>query len=334
MCNCPHRAQRACLQLQQLGLHGQMVPMQTSNFAMPKFFLMRMWVETIRQLGSANVTSTGYGERSHVHLKEGYRFTNRHGSKAVDKQTLQNVARKATADAIAYAAEGSMTSEPESRSKSAAQRACETLKPCLDAGKTRMGYISPADTTCIGQRLGGHPQLLKLFQMAMAKELTSPNAVLPAHINDYPRTNGGIVRVSNGVGVAHQLHRGSSREGVMVYANRAGRRDFVRIKSTGTEVWLAQLQLLFCVSSKKGAPEFAFIRWLTAAAKPARAANLKLKPYKWEVTRIPGIRSNVPKTDIVRIESIIGPCFIQPDPLDPNLFWYNHWVGNVMNDNY
>ncbi|DBA98899.1 TPA: hypothetical protein ACH3X1_014648 [Trebouxia sp. C0004] len=104
--------------------------------------------------------------------------------------------------------------------------------------------------------------------------------------------------------------------------------------STGTEVWLAQLQLLFCVSSKKGAPEFAFIRWLTAAAKPARAANLKLKPYKWEVTRIPGIRSNVPKTDIVRIESIIGPCFIQPDPLDPNLFWYNHWVGNVMNDNY
>ncbi|KAL0019797.1 hypothetical protein WJX77_004450 [Trebouxia sp. C0004] len=92
-----------------------------------------------------------------------------------------------------------MTSEPESRSKSAAQR-----------------------------------------------------AFLPAHINDYPRTNGGIVRVSNGVGVAHQLHRGSSREGVMVYANRAGRRDFVRIKSTGTEVWLAQLQLLFCVSSKKG----------------------------------------------------------------------------------
>ncbi|DBA88676.1 TPA: hypothetical protein ACH3X1_016459 [Trebouxia sp. C0004] len=68
------------------------------------------------------------------------------------------------------------------------EESCETLKPCLDAGKTRMGYISPADTTCIGQRLGGHPQLLKLFQMAMAKDLTSPNAVLPAHINDYPRT--------------------------------------------------------------------------------------------------------------------------------------------------
>ncbi|DBA83943.1 TPA: hypothetical protein ACH3X1_006439 [Trebouxia sp. C0004] len=273
-----------------------------------------------RQLGSANVTSTGYGERSHVNLKEGYRFTNRHGSKAVDKQTLQNVARKATADAIAYAAEASMTSEPESRSKSAAQRACETLKPCLDAGKTGMGYISPADTTCIGQRLGGHPQLLKLFQMAMAKELTSPNAVLPAHINDCPRTNGGIVRVSNGVGVAHQLHRGSSREGVMVYANRAGRRDFVRIKSTGTEVWLAQLQLLFCVSSKKGAPEFAFIRWLTAAAKPARAANLKLKPYKWEVTRIPGIRSNVPKTVLSALSLSLGHASSSLIPLTPTYF--------------
>ncbi|KAL0022420.1 hypothetical protein WJX77_010601 [Trebouxia sp. C0004] len=84
--------------------------------------------------------------------------------------TLQNVARKATADAVAYAAESSVMSEPENRLKSAAQRACETLKSCLDAGKARMGYIPPADTTCIGQQLGGHPEMLQLFQMAMAKD--------------------------------------------------------------------------------------------------------------------------------------------------------------------
>ncbi|DBA78691.1 TPA: hypothetical protein ACH3X1_008605 [Trebouxia sp. C0004] len=124
------------------------------------------------------------------------------------------------------------------------------------------------------------------------------------------------------MGVAHQLHRGSTREGVMVYANRGGRRDYARIKGTGTEVWLAQLQLLFCVSSKKGAPELAFVRWLTSATRPARAASLKLQPLKWEATRIPGIRSNVPKTNIIRLDSIIGPCFIQPDPIDSNLYWY------------
>ena len=37
-----------------------MVSMQASNFAMPKFFLMRMWPEIITQLGSASVTPTQY----------------------------------------------------------------------------------------------------------------------------------------------------------------------------------------------------------------------------------------------------------------------------------
>ncbi|KAL0038422.1 hypothetical protein WJX77_005952 [Trebouxia sp. C0004] len=192
------------MQQHSLGL-PQMTPLQGFGFVLPVAILAfasvrATFLEPMQELLEF-MTLRDLEQHPDASLIELDAAWKRHGSKAVDKQTLQNFARKATADAIAYAAEASMTSEPESRSKSAAQR-----------------------------------------------------AFLPAHINDYPRTNGGIVRVSNGMGVAHQLHRGSSREGVMVYANRAGRRDFVSIKSPGTEVWLAQLQLLFCVSSKKGAP--------------------------------------------------------------------------------
>lgn len=45
-----------------------------------------------------------------------------------------------------------------------------------------------------------------------------------------------------------------------------------------------------------------------------------------------GIHGQVPKTDIITLDSVIGPCFIQADPIHANLFWYNHWVGNVMVD--
>ena len=99
-------------------------------------------------------------------------------------------------------------------------------------------------------------------------------------------------------------------------------------------IWFAQLQLLFCISSSKHAPDFAVARWFAAATRPARAANLKkLQPLKWETIKIPSIRGNVPKTDIVQSDCVIGPCFIQPDVNDSKLFWNNRWVGNVMNDN-
>lgn len=96
------------------------------------------------------------------------------------------------------------------------------------------------------------------------------------------------------------------------------------------ETWYAQLQLLFCLKGKR-APEFAFVRWFTASSRPAHARNLKLQALKWETCRVGGIRGVVPKTDIISLDSIIGPCYIQPDPVNENIFWYNHWIGNVMN---
>ncbi len=38
------------------------------------------------------------------------------------------------------------------------------------------------------------------------------------------------VHVSTGLGIAHQLHRGSSKEGVMLSASKHGKHQFVRIR--------------------------------------------------------------------------------------------------------
>lgn len=82
------RVQHTLLGLEEEGVDGLPVPMQTSNWAIPKIGLMRYWVPTIRGFGSANVTSTGFGERSHVPLKESLRFTNRHSAEKIDEQVL------------------------------------------------------------------------------------------------------------------------------------------------------------------------------------------------------------------------------------------------------
>ena len=97
------------------------------------------------------------------------------------------------------------------------------------------------------------------------------------------------------------------------------------------ETWFAELQLLFCLKGRC-ASEYAFVRWLTAVPRPAHARSLKLQALKWETCRVGGVRGFVPKTDIVSLDSIIGPCYIQPDPVNQNIHCYNHWVGNVMSD--
>ena len=53
---------------------------------------------------------------------------------------------------------------------------------------------------------------------------------------------------------------------------------------------------------------------------------------KWSMINATGIRGKVFQTDIVPVKSIVGPCFMQPDPIRDNIFYYNHWIGNTAND--
>lgn len=82
------RAQRACkTKLVQTDPDTQVkVSLSPSNFCYPKFRRMATYEHAIRQFGSANYTSTGYGERSHSDIKLCYPFTNKHGATAIDVQ--------------------------------------------------------------------------------------------------------------------------------------------------------------------------------------------------------------------------------------------------------
>ena len=58
---------------------------------------MRTWPQVIADLGSANVSSTGFGERSHIMLKEAMEYTDRHGSKATIRQVCYHDCTQGTA---------------------------------------------------------------------------------------------------------------------------------------------------------------------------------------------------------------------------------------------
>lgn len=70
------RAQRVCTQkMTVVDDNGATVSRSPTEFCTPKFWLMRLWPHTIKMFGSANLTSTGYGERSHVAMKEAFQYT-------------------------------------------------------------------------------------------------------------------------------------------------------------------------------------------------------------------------------------------------------------------
>ena len=34
----------------------------------------------------------------------------------------------------------------------------------------------------------------------------------------------------------------------------------------------------------------------------------------------------VDRTNVVSTKEILGPCYIQADPVNDTYFWYNHWI--------
>ena len=70
---------------------GVKTSMSPSNFCYPKFRRMGTYERTIRLLGNVNLTSTGYGERSHTDIKHAFPFTNKHSSAAIDEQVISQL---------------------------------------------------------------------------------------------------------------------------------------------------------------------------------------------------------------------------------------------------
>jgi hypothetical protein len=90
------------------------------------------------------------------------------------------------------------------------------------------------------------------------------------------------------------------------------------------EIWYAQLLLLFSLRTRRGhETELAFVRWFEETQRPSHASNLKLRALKWATVSAPRpIRGKVPQTDILQLDAIIGPCFVQQDPINSGLFYF------------
>ena len=101
-------------------------------------------------------------------------------------------------------------------------------------------------------------------------------------------------------------------------------------RGDNNKVWFAKLLVLFSYTSSSGCEiEAAFVRWLVAK-RPAvkdkkHAKNLILVQLKWEEEK--GRNSSA---DIIDLSSILGPCYVQPDPIKSDTFYFNRWVGSTL----
>ncbi|DBA90690.1 TPA: hypothetical protein ACH3X1_003907 [Trebouxia sp. C0004] len=167
---------------------GKTVSMSAVGFCNPKFNLMQHWPGIIVKFGSANLTSTGYGERSHVALKQAFQYTNQHSQHAINTQSIQHSARRETAAAMV--ASSQLVPIPQATSRSAAQKAADTGRPYLTGFKTVMAYTTPGDVSALQQKLGNSEDMLQLFHRALGIALGAPTA---CNFAELPKTPTGTV---------------------------------------------------------------------------------------------------------------------------------------------
>ena len=101
-------------------------------------------------------------------------------------------------------------------------------------------------------------------------------------------------------------------------------------RGDSNKVWFAKLLVLFTYVASSGIEiEAAFVRWLVvyrpAVKDRQHAKHLTLVKLKWEEEK--GRNSCA---DIVSLSSILGPCYVQLDPIKPDTYYFNRWVGSTF----
>lgn len=103
-------------------------------------------------------------------------------------------------------------------------------------------------------------------------------------------------------------------------------------RGSAGDIWYGELLLLFSFKTRGPVkPEVVLVRWFIPAPKPPHAKHLRLECFQYAKCRVAGIPGKVFQTDVVPLISIIGPCFMQQDPVHSSIFYFNHWVGNTAN---
>ena len=68
------------------------------------------------------------------------------------------------------------------------------------------------------------------------------------------------------------------------------------------------------------------MRWYEAAkGRSRRSRHLTMQHLKWATIQERGGRK-IPWYDVIDVEQIIRPVYLQPDPKEENCFIYNHFV--------
>ncbi|DBA82974.1 TPA: hypothetical protein ACH3X1_006751 [Trebouxia sp. C0004] len=173
-----------------------------------------------------------------------------------------------------------------------------------------MAYTTPGDVSTLQQKLGNSEDMLQLFHRALGIALGAPTA---CNFAELPKTPTGTVKVATGLGLAHQLHRGSSLEGITLHG---GDSHFhcVKIKGPGKDTWYAQLLLLFSYADADGLDhDVAFVRWFKAfTRRPKHAIGCKLQPMRWEDITIQ-ISENQQGRGTAQAGSTLDLCRTTPD---------------------
>ena len=73
------------------------------------------------------------------------------------------------------------------------------------------------------------------------------------------------------------------------------------------------------------------MRWFEPVRRPAHAKDVRLQLFQYAKVKLTGIQHKVFHVDVVTLASILGPCFMQPDPINSKIFYFNHWIGHTAN---
>ena len=66
------------------------------------------------------------------------------------------------------------------------------------------------------------------------------------------------------------------------------------------------------------------MRWYDTA--DGRIGSLTMQHLKWATTKTRRGGPDVPWYDVIEVDQIIRPVYIQPDPVEDGFFSYNHFV--------
>ncbi len=101
--------------------------------------------------------------------------------------------------------------------------------------------------------------------------------------------------------------------------------------ASDADCWFAQVRFVFSTKDNKGRTRSCiFVRWYDLARHDRTDEHLSgsIRKLKWETTCMHrnGRTVQLPMYDVVEIDRVIKPAFIQPHPLQPDNFFYNRFV--------